>query len=252
MRFVVVKRKKIILAVSLFLTVVVCSLSICGAVGVFSVKQRKLPIYSVETVDKKVALTFDCAWGVEYTDRLLSITAEKEVSVTFFAVEFWVKKYPDYVKKIVDGGHEMGTHSSTHSYMSKLSEQAIIKEIESSSEAIENITGKRVELFRPPYGDYDDLLIETAQKCGVFVIQWDVDSLDWKDLSSAQIYQRVTERVKNGSIVLFHNNGIHTADALPRIIDKLKNDGYEFVKVGDLIYRDNYKIATDGRQIKNV
>lgn len=251
--FVVVKRKKILLC--LLILIVATALAVSVPLGVkvaFSKAQRKLPIYSVDTDEKKIAVSFDCAWGVDYTDRLLSVMEEKGVVSTFFMVEFWVKKYPDYVKKIDAAGHEIGTHSSTHPYMSRLNKEAIEKELKTSSAAITELTGKKVEVFRPPYGDYDDLLIETATNMGLYVIQWDVDSLDWKNLSSAEIYKRVTGKVKNGSIVLFHNNGLHTADALPRIIDCLKNEGYVFTKIGDLIYRDNYKMAADGRQIKNV
>ena len=127
-------------------------------------------------------------------------------------VEFWTEKYPEYVKKISDNGNEIGTHSATHPYMSKLGESEIRKELTTSSEAIEKITGKKVELFRPPYGDYDDLLIETATDMGLYTIQWDVDSLDWKDLSASDIAMRIVSRTREGSIILCHNNGKHTAE----------------------------------------
>jgi peptidoglycan/xylan/chitin deacetylase (PgdA/CDA1 family) len=106
-------------------------------------------------------------------------------------------------------------------------------------------------VFRPPYGDYNDNLIETAQELGLYTIQWDVDSLDWKDLSATEIINRVTKRVKSGSIVLFHNQGLHTAEALPTIIKTLKQKGYEFTTIGDLIYQDDYYMSADGRQYKN-
>ena len=166
-------------------------------------------------------------------------------------VEFWTKKYPEMVKKISDLGHEIGTHSATHPYMSKLDKQSIINELTTSRVAIEEITGKKVEVFRPPYGDYDDLLIQTAKELGLYTIQWDVDSLDWKNLSANEITNRVVNKVKNGSIVLFHNQGLHTADALPQIIKELKGKGYAFVPIGELIYRDNYYMAVDGAQIKS-
>ena len=163
-------------------------------------------------------------------------------------VEFWTEKYPEYVKKISDAGHEIGTHSATHPHMSKLSAAAIKKELEESSAAIEKITGKKVELFRPPFGEYSDAVIETAESLGLYSIQWSVDSLDWKDLSAGEIKERVVSRVQNGSIVLFHNQGLHTAEALPEIIRELKARGYEFVPIGELIYRDNYHILPDGAQ----
>ena len=163
-------------------------------------------------------------------------------------VEFWAEKYPEYVRKIALGGNEIGTHSSTHSYMSKLNGEDIRAELANSSAAIEKVTGKKVELFRAPYGDYDDLLIETAQSMGLYTIQWDVDSLDWKDLSAADISMRIINNVKSGSIILCHNNGLHTAEALPIVLDTLKNSGYEFVPIGELIYRENYTIDASGRQ----
>lgn len=209
---------------------------------------RSLPVYSVETQEKKISISFDCAWGTEYTDELLDVLERENVRATFFMVEFWTEKYPEYVKKIDEKGHEIGTHSATHSYMSKLSEEEIRQELTSSSQAIEEVTGKKTQLFRPPYGDYDDLLIDTAKSMGLYSIQWDVDSLDWKDLSANDIAMRVINRVQNGSIILCHNNGLHTAEALPVILDTLKNKGYEFVPVGELIYKENYTIDVNGRQ----
>ncbi len=220
-----------------------------GAEEVYWSGARSLPVYSVEREDNKVALTFDCAWGVEHTDAILDCLAEEKVRVTFFAVEFWVEKYPEYVKKIVDAGHEIGTHSATHSYMSRLSEEEIKQELESSSAAIEKAGGKQVDLFRAPYGDYDDLLIDTANAMGLLPVQWDVDSLDWKDLSASDIAARITERTKSGSIILMHNNGLHTAEALPIILSALRAKGFSFVPVGELVYRENYTIDASGRQI---
>ncbi len=212
---------------------------------------KRLPIYSVKTEEKKIAISFDCAWGVDYTDKLLAVMKSENVKCTFFMVEFWTKKYPDYVKKIDAHGHEIGTHSATHPHMNKLSADNIDKELTTSMRAITEITGKKVEVFRPPYGDYSDLLIERAEKLGLYTIQWSVDSLDWKDLSATEIFNRVVSRVKNGSIVLFHNQGLHTAEALPDIIRELKGRGYQFVPIGELIYRDNYQMLPDGAQTQN-
>ena len=224
-------------------------LAATGAYAVFTGGTvRSLPVYSVETQEKKISISFDCAWGTEYTDELLDVLERENVRATFFMVEFWTEKYPEYVKKIDEKGHEIGTHSATHAYMSKLSEEEIRQELTSSSQAIEEVTGKKTQLFRPPYGDYDDLLIDTAKSMGLYSIQWDVDSLDWKDLSANDIAMRVINRVQNGSIILCHNNGLHTAEALPVILDTLKNKGYEFVPVGELIYKENYTIDVNGRQ----
>lgn len=247
--FISKKKSILYLGLTLLLAVIVLIFSITPAHEVFyGGTLRALPIYYVKTQEKKVAISFDCAWGVDYTDGLLSVMDKEGVRCTFFMVEFWTEKYPEYVKKISDAGHEIGTHSATHPYMSKLSREAILKELTTSTKAIENITGKKVEVFRPPYGDYNDLLINTATELNLYTIQWDVDSLDWKNLSANEITKRVTSKVKNGSIVLFHNQGKHTLSALPKIIKTLKEKGYQFVPVGELIYRNNYQMANDGGQ----
>lgn len=212
-------------------------------------KKRVLPIYSVEREDKTIAISFDCAWGAEHTDELLKIMDEQDVKCTFFMVQFWAEKYPDYVKKIAAAGHEIGTHSRTHPKMSELTKEQIQSELKTSCEEIENVTGKKVDLFRPPFGDYNDLLVETAKEMGLYTIQWDVDSLDWKNLSGQEIALRVVNGAKSGSIILCHNNGLHTADALPVILSTLKNKGYRFVPIGEMIYRENYSMKSDGRQI---
>ena len=246
-----VKFKTVILSIAAMAMVAVLSVSVyfTNAYAVFyGNTPRLIPIYCVEREEKVCSITFDCAWGTEYTEDILKALKNCEARATFFMVEFWTEKYPEFVKKIDEHGCEIGTHSSTHSYMSKLNAEDIKQELTTSSEAIENITGKKVELFRPPYGDYDDELIKTASELGYYSIQWDVDSLDWKDLSASDIAMRVINGVKNGSIILMHNNGLHTAEAVPIILETLKNRGYSFVPVGELILRENYVIDGTGMQ----
>ena len=211
-------------------------------------KQRKLPIYSVEKQEKQIAISFDCAWGVEYTDKILDELDRHNVKCTWFAVEFWVEKYPEYAKKIVERGHELGTHSKTHPYMSKLTKTEMLEELKSSCSVIQKTTGVAPTLFRPPYGDYNDLLIETCDELNLYPIQWDVDSLDWKNLSATEISLRVINGAKAGSIILCHNNGLHTAEALPMIFSTLQNRGYTFVPIGQLIYKTNYTVDHTGKQ----
>ncbi len=248
---VTVKLKTILLGISAAVMVAVLSVSVwfTGAYAVYyGNTPRLVPIYCVEREEKVVSITFDCAWGTEYTDALLTALKRSEVRATFFMVEFWTEKYPEFVQKIHESGCEIGTHSSTHSYMSKLNAADIKAELSSSAGAIEKITGEKVDLFRAPYGDYDDELIKTASESGFYTVQWDVDSLDWKDLSASDIAMRVVNGVKNGSIILMHNNGLHTAEAVPIILETLKNRGYTFLPVGELIYRENYVIDGTGMQ----
>ncbi len=252
MYFAVVKKGRALVCVFalIMVLIILSSLFLSGFTPTFASK-RNLPIYRVKTDKKVLSISFDCAWGVDYTQKLLDIMEREDVKCTFFAVEFWVKKHPDFVRKIVEKGHEIGTHSATHPYMSKLSKDTIINELSSSIKAIEDVVDKKVILFRPPYGDYNDLLIQTAKDMGLYSIQWDVDSLDWKNLSAESIKNRVTERVKNGSIVLFHNQGLNTAKAIELIIPKLKSEGYQFVPIGELIYKNDYSIAPNGEQYQN-
>lgn len=211
---------------------------------------KKLPIYSVKRDDKLISISFDCAWGNEYTAKLLDVMDDYGVKCTFFAVSFWAEKYQDDMKEIVSRGHEIGTHSKTHSYMSKQNAQTIDEELKYSCEVIENVCGTKVTLFRAPYGDYNNQLIERAEKMGLYTIQWDVDSLDWKNLSAHDISLRVISKVKSGSIILCHNNGLHTAESLPLIFADLIAKGYKFVKISDLIYKEKFKMLNDGTQVK--
>jgi peptidoglycan/xylan/chitin deacetylase (PgdA/CDA1 family) len=129
-----------------------------------------------------------------------------------------------------------------------LSKEQIINELNSTSKKIEAIIGKPTTLLRPPFGDYNDRLIETAQELGYQVIQWDVDSLDYKDYGTQAIVDRVLKKVGNGSIVLFHNNATYTPEALPLILDELQKQGYKIVPISELIYKENYYIDHTGRQ----
>jgi len=211
---------------------------------------KLLPIYSVETEEKKIAISFDAAWGDQYTEGILDILDKYGVKTTFFLVGFWVDRYPDMVKKIHERGHEIGNHSSTHPHMSKLSKEKIIKELNNTGDKIYKLMGEKPFLFRPPFGDYNNTLIKTAEECGYYTIQWDVDSLDWKELGVAPVVDRVTRNIKNGSIVLFHNNAKYVLDYLPLIIEKLQKEGYKIVPISELIMKENYYIDHTGRQIR--
>ena len=253
MRIICISLKNLLIKSGL-IALVVAIIFCMQSAAVYAVKTatgRVLPIYSVERTDMKISITFDCAWGTEHTDEILTCMAENGVKCTFFAVQFWVEKYPDYVQKIFDAGHEIGTHSKTHAYMSKQSESEIKEELSSSAGAIEKITNKKVTLFRAPYGDYNNRLVSTASNLNLYTIQWDVDSLDWKNLSESEIAERVINGVQPGSIILCHNNGLNTAKALPKIFKTLKERGYEFVPVGQLIHLNGYTVDASGRQRKN-
>jgi len=210
---------------------------------------RLLPIYSVGITEKKVALSFDATWGAEYTPRLLEILKQYNIKTTFFLTNIWLGKYPDVAQKIAAAGHEIGLHSKSHPHFTALSEEEMARELEGNSRMVEEITGYKAELFRPPFGDYNDTVIRTVERLGYRAIQWDVDSLDWMEHMTAEdILNRVLNGIKPGSIVLFHNNGRYTSDVLEPLLNKLKADGYQVVPVGELIFKDDFYVDHAGVQ----
>lgn len=211
--------------------------------------KKDLPIYSVDTDRKVCSISFDAAWGNEDTEDLIKILKKYNVKTTFFVVGSWVDKYPESVKQLSDAGHEVMNHSDTHPHMTKLSKDDMLKELNSCNDKIQKITGVRPTLFRPPYGDYSNDVISTVRENNMYTIQWDTDSLDWKDLSKEDIFKRVTENVKPGSIVLFHNAAKNTPQALPMILEKLTNEGYKIVPVSELIIKEDFSIDHTGKQI---
>ena len=218
-----------------------------------TVNGKKLPIYSVETDTKKVALSFDAAWGNEDTQTILDILAKYDVHATFFMTGGWVENYPEDVKKIQAAGHDLGNHSENHKNMRQLNDAECQEELRKVHNKVKNLTGVEMNLFRPPYGDYDDHVISNATSCGYYTIQWSVDSLDWKDYGVESIIQTVTQHkeLKNGAIILMHNGAKYTAQALPQVLETLIAQGYEIVPISELIYTEDYHLDVTGRQIKN-
>ncbi len=212
---------------------------------------KELPIYSVQRDDKKIAISFDAAYGDEYTLDILDTLDKYDVKSTFFLVKFWVDKFPNQVVEIYKRGHEIGNHSATHPNMSTLSKEEMIQELNSTGEAIYELTGEKPFLFRPPYGDYNDTLIKTCREIEYYPIQWDIDSLDWKELGVQPVVDTVVRNINSGSIVLFHNNAKYISEYLPIVIERLQENGFEIVPISELIYYDNYKMDNSGRQIPN-
>ncbi len=246
-------RRKIVAAVACVIAAaamlyVVNSPMVVGAAAT----SRQLPIYCVQKDYKALSISFDAAWGNEDTQQLIDILAKYNVQATFFIVGEWVDKYPESVKALSDAGHEVMGHSNDHAHFNSLSTQEIIDDINANNDKIEGVTGVRPTLFRCPYGEYDDHVINAVRSMNIEPIQWDVDSLDWKDLSAAEITRRVTSKVQPGSIVLFHNAALHTPEALPSIIETLLQDGYTFLPISQLImpgqYNQDYIIDHAGRQ----
>lgn len=216
----------------------------------FSGNKKNLPIYSVERKEKEVALTFNGSWGYDYTNEILTILEAENIKATFFLVGAFVTRNPEKVKAMYEYGHEIGNHSDTHPHnICALNDNQIYSEIYDCDEKIMNITKKEVDLFRSPSGNYNDKVIDIANECGKYVIQWDADSIDWRNDGREIEYKRVMNKIREGTIIQFHLEGKYTVRNIQRIIKELKSKGYEFKTVGELIYKNNYYINLEGRQI---
>ena len=206
-----------------------------SSLPVFSRFERKLPIYN------------------EDTETLLSILDKYNVKTTFFMTGGWIESYPEDVKKIAAAGHDLGNHSENHKQMSQLSSDECLAEIQKPHDKVKELTGTEMTLFRPPYGDYNNTLIESANALGYHVIQWSVDSLDWKDYGADSIVDTILNHkaLGDGAIILMHNGAKYTKDALERVITGLQDKGYEIVPISQLIYTEKYHMDNTGRQFKD-
>jgi len=253
--FIILNKEKIIAYVVSVLTVImlfgIANLSINNnTIETSSILTSKLPIYNVETEEKNVAFTMNCAWTADDIDEILETLKSNEVKITFFMVGDWVDKNPEAVKKIYEAGHEIGNHSNTHPHVAKMTYEQNLEEIEKCSQKIEQLTGKKPILYRAPYGEYNEEVVKASFENGYYAIQWNKDTLDYQALTGEQMWKRIGNNLQSGDIILSHNGTEHTSDSLDMLIKNIKEKGFNIVKVSELIYKDNYKINSNGTQIK--
>lgn len=247
MYFVVIKLRYILLLMAVVGCVMVCA-KIDSSAPAFSVGGREIPIYSVERDDKKIALTFDCAWNADDIDKILDALDMYNAKATFFVVGDWAKEYSGALEKIYSRGHQIGTHSMSHKDYTTLTKEEILRDINACEDTVMNITDDRPILVRAPSGAYNDTVIQSCEESHRIYIQWSVDGLDYTDdATEDSIYNRVVEKTGAGDIILLHNGTKFTAGALPKILCTLSQD-YEFSTVYDMIYTDNFTIDASGRQ----
>ena len=217
---------------------------------VSSSTNENLPIYNVQTEENAVSLTMNCAWNADDIDSILDTLNKCNVKITFFIVGDWADKYPEAVKKISENGHEIGNHSNTHPHVNKLNIDKNCEEITKCSEKLKNITGKEVNLYRCPYGEYNNTVINAANSLNYYSIQWSLDTLDYTGITGNEMWNRLDGKLKKGDIILMHNGTKHTADSLELLIKNIQSKGLEIKKVSDILYKENYKINENGTQIK--
>lgn len=216
-----------------------------------NVNGRELPICSVKTDKPEVALTFDVAWNGEDVEEILEILEEEEVKATFFVTGEWAKKHPDILKRMAASGHDLGNHSMNHRNMTQMSYDEKKKEILDTHEIVRKMAGVEMQLFRTPYGSYDDEVIKTADELGYRTIEWNIDTMDWKDYGANDIVKTVLEHkdLGNGAIIRAHGGTKYMAAALKPLIEGIWEKGLELVPVSELIYRQDYHMDVTGRQI---
>jgi len=256
MKFITVKKRSLIYAAIAFALFIgsVIGLTVTDSAKVFNNESpRSRPIYSVDRQENVVALTFDASFSAENTQGILDALNAHDANATFFVTGVWASRHTEQMQALNDSGRvEIGTHSNTHPHLSRQSARQVELELSTSVSVINDITGKEVELFRAPFGEYSDTILNTAQNLNLIPIHYDIDSQDWQDTASYDITNRVLQNTQNGSIVLLHNDGRNTLDALNGIIVGLKNRGFKFMTVGEMILRENYTINSNGRQVSTI
>lgn len=247
------KKKRIVINLFLIFVLLAVSFGINKGISVMGNAQEEEPIYCVDTNDKVVSLTFDVNWvEKDNIDVILSILKKYNIKGTFFIMGRWVDYSEENVNKlkaIKEGGHEIGNHSYKHPSFTKIGADKMKEEIDKTNAIIEKYTGDKPKLFRFPSGDYNKEAFLKVRNFGYMAIQWNVDSVDWKEASPEMEYNRVMKNVKPGSIILFHN-AKYTPQNLDRIIKELKDKGYEFKPVGEMISFEDYIVDNQGIQHK--
>ncbi len=248
MKLFVISGKRFFTAIGLFALVMAAVVGV-KSVSVFKVGGREIPVYSVQRDDNKIALTFDCAWNDTDIPSICETLKKHNVHATFFVVGTWAEKYSGSVKMLADNGHEIANHSYNHAHYAKLSRDDMIADMDKCDAVIRSITGNTPSLFRSPYGEYNDSVIQTCNATGRTYIQWSVDSIDYGNADRESIIRRSTGKTAAGDIILLHNGTDNTAAALDEILTTLCAK-FEPVTVSELIYTDSYEIDHTGRQKK--
>lgn len=246
--------KNIVLKINILLVIALATISLSTFFGespVLSVisQIREVPIYQVDRDDNYVSISFDAAWGAERTLSILDTLDEYNVKATFFLVNTWLEDYPELAIEIANRGHEIGLHSTTHPHFPELTAAEMEAELIANQTMIKEITGYDATIFRSPFGDYNNESLSVAASLGITTVQWSVDSLDWQDLSAIEIEERIMSRITSGDIILMHNDGLYTADALPNILNHLQEEGYTIVPVGDILLEGETTTDLNGTQV---
>lgn len=197
-------------------------------------------IFSInKKAGKIVALTFDDGPSKEFTKKYVDVLKSLNVKATFFVVGKMAEKNPDLLKYIADNDNEIGIHSYSHQYMPKMSPQQMIDELYKTQAIVVNATGIKPDLFRPPYGAFNNTLLKISNALGLHVVLWSVDPDDWKRPGISNIINTIVSKTSPGSVILMHEGKLETLAALPQIVERLKSKGYSFATISELMNAGN-------------
>lgn len=244
MNIYIIRMRTIIIAALIILAVPAAFL-IPEAIEAFSSSDgRNLPVYCVDTPDNKIALTFDCAWNDSDISSILDTLSTYNIYAAFFVTGDWAEKYPDAMEQIRNAGHIIGNHSYDHADYTTLNADEISADIAKADEVIGDTL-----YFRAPSGGYNDTVIASAESMGKICVQWSIDSLDYKSNATEESILARLGKTKSGDIILMHNGTELSAKLLGKIIRGLGKN-YEFVSLDELIYREDFEINHEGKQIR--
>lgn len=195
------------------------------------------PIYKGLDNEKKVAFACNVVWGEEHLPEMLRLFKENDTEITFFIGGQWAEKNPELLKRIHNDGHELGNHGYKHLHHSTLTREANKQEILKTEEIVKQITGVKTSLFAPPYGDFNDTVVDAAESLGYKVIMWSIDTIDWNTKDYKKILDRIEKKHHNGAIVLMHPTK-STVQALPLMLKNLEAHGYEITTVSDVLEKN--------------
>lgn len=209
---------------------------------VSTVSGRLIPVYSVLTPEPWVSLTFEGASGKDATCEILEVLEAHNVTATFFLSGEWMEKHEDSIEGISEGNHELGNYTYSAPHPNSLPKTDLKRELEKAHKYIEKATGQTPKVFRPPYGEYSNKVIEVSKELGYETVIWSIDSLDWRGTSSDDMLKRILGKLKSGAIIRFHVTGRNTPEAVPQIIEAIKEQEYEIVPLSQLLLKGDYYI----------
>lgn len=191
-------------------------------------------IYNGNRNSNKVSLMINVYWGTEYLTEMLNVLNAYNVKTTFFVGGQWVEKEPEMLKQIVKNGHEIGNHGYFHRNHDKLSYSQNKEEISVCHTLVKNLTGINMTLFAPPSGAFNNTTLDVAAELNYKTIMWSKDTIDWRDKDDQLVLARATKNVVGGDLILMHPTS-HTLNALPNILENLKNNNLVATTVSEVI-----------------